>query len=196
MVIRPFRFLGGALCLDFINTAGAWTGGNPVRDKFTGLGDLKRWGEAAQILPPNTRLSPKIFARAIILRRSLHAIFQAATEQRAPADRDLAILNRELAIARSRERIRYKEGSFLFHSEESPEQVLWAVARSAAELLTSENVTRVRQCGGPECGWMFLDTSRNRSRQWCDMRICGNRVKARNFRQRSQRKTYSRKSSR
>ncbi len=57
--------------------------------------------------------------------------------------------------------------------------VIWSVAHSAAELLTSERLDRVRECAESRCGWLFLDASRNRSRQWCDMKVCGNRAKAR-----------------
>ena len=56
---------------------------------------------------------------------------------------------------------------------------LWPVLWSAADLLTSDRLARVRSCGDPRCGWLFLDTSRNRSRRWCDMADCGNRAKAR-----------------
>ncbi|HLI50521.1 MAG TPA: CGNR zinc finger domain-containing protein [Thermomicrobiaceae bacterium] len=55
----------------------------------------------------------------------------------------------------------------------------WPVAYSAAQLLASTRLDRVRQCAGDDCGWLFLDTSRNHSRRWCDMSDCGNRAKAR-----------------
>jgi predicted RNA-binding Zn ribbon-like protein len=57
--------------------------------------------------------------------------------------------------------------------------MLWPVARSAADLLTSQEQSRVRECAASDCGWLFLDLSRNRSRRWCDMETCGNRTKAR-----------------
>jgi len=57
--------------------------------------------------------------------------------------------------------------------------MLWPVARSAADLLTAGELPAIRQCQGSQCGWLFLDTSRNRTRVWCDMRVCGNRAKAR-----------------
>jgi predicted RNA-binding Zn ribbon-like protein len=59
------------------------------------------------------------------------------------------------------------------------DRVTWWVARSAAELLTSKNLTFVRECASYDCGWLFLDTTKNRSRRWCDMRTCGNRAKSR-----------------
>jgi len=62
--------------------------------------------------------------------------------------------------------------------------VLWPIARSAADLLTEGPLGAIRRCEGKGCGWLFLDTSRNRTRRWCDMRICGNRAKARRHHER------------
>jgi predicted RNA-binding Zn ribbon-like protein len=47
--------------------------------------------------------------------------------------------------------------------------------------MTSEELARVSSCGADTCRWLFLDTSRNHSRRWCDMKVCGNRMKARRF---------------
>ncbi len=59
---------------------------------------------------------------------------------------------------------------------------LWALARSAADLLTSPRLSRVRECPGEDgCGWLFLDTSKNGSRRWCSMQGCGSRAKARRY---------------
>jgi len=60
-----------------------------------------------------------------------------------------------------------------------------AVALDIVQLLTSPGRERIRQCADEQCGWFFLDTSRNRSRRWCSMRGCGNRSKVRNFYRRS-----------
>jgi predicted RNA-binding Zn ribbon-like protein len=58
-----------------------------------------------------------------------------------------------------------------------------ALALSALSLLSAENAGRLRIC--PNCNWLFLDRSRNSSRLWCDMAICGNREKAkRHYRRR------------
>jgi predicted RNA-binding Zn ribbon-like protein len=60
------------------------------------------------------------------------------------------------------------------------EGVLGPVVSAAAGLLTSEQArSRVRSCGAPDCPFLFYDASRNRSRRWCDMAQCGNRMKAR-----------------
>ncbi len=57
--------------------------------------------------------------------------------------------------------------------------MLWLIADAAAALLTSPRLALVRQCSGEECTWLFVDTSKNHRRRWCDMRDCGNRAKAR-----------------
>ena len=60
--------------------------------------------------------------------------------------------------------------------------ILRPVIRAAVELLTSDEILRVRTCADDSCAWLFLDTTRNRTRRWCDMKVCGNRSKVRRFR--------------
>ena len=60
-----------------------------------------------------------------------------------------------------------------------PLRIFWPIAHSAVDLLTSEDIDRVGQCGDDRgCGWLFFDTNRNHSRRWCRMEDCGNRAKA------------------
>jgi|SRR5579872_2036902 len=180
MVTSNFKFIGGALCVDFLNTVGGRAGGRPLRDKFARPYDLTRWCEQAG-LSREPGISTRVLHRAVTLREALFRICRALLDQRAPSSGDVRTLNRELALARTQERLRYTRRGFELEADPG---VLGQVARSAADLLTSERSGRLRQCGDDECGWMFLDTSRNGSRRWCQMKICGNRAKARNFRKR------------
>jgi predicted RNA-binding Zn ribbon-like protein len=59
--------------------------------------------------------------------------------------------------------------------------VLWPIIRSASDLLSSEELDSIRECDADTCRWLFVDRSKNHSRRWCDMRICGNRIKAQKF---------------
>jgi predicted RNA-binding Zn ribbon-like protein len=59
------------------------------------------------------------------------------------------------------------------------------LAAAAAKVAIQERIDRVKICPADDCRWAFYDTSRNRSRQWCSMKVCGNRAKARAHRQRS-----------
>jgi predicted RNA-binding Zn ribbon-like protein len=63
-------------------------------------------------------------------------------------------------------------------------RIIGAIASSAADLLTSDELERVKVCDAHDCGWFFVDVSRNKSRRWCDMAGCGNRDKARRYRER------------
>jgi predicted RNA-binding Zn ribbon-like protein len=80
--------------------------------------------------------------------------------------------------------VRRAEGGFRWGWDEESDsltKVLWPVAKAAADLLTSEGhaLKRLHQCAASDCGWLFIDMSRNHSRRWCDMSNCGNVAKAR-----------------
>lgn len=177
-----FRMLGGALCLDFINTVGGREetkdGYVVARERLEEPGHLREWATAAG-LKTSDRPDAATLRRALRFREALYRIFKTAVDRRRPDAGDLAALNRELVA----ERLAFKNGGFALTFDED-DSILAAVARDAVRLLTSDQLSRVRQCGGESCGWLFLDTSRNRSRQWCDMRDCGNLAKVRRFRER------------
>ena len=59
--------------------------------------------------------------------------------------------------------------------------ILNPIIRSAFEILTSDELRKVKTCADSACGWLFLDFSRNQSSRWCDMKDCGNRAKATRF---------------
>jgi predicted RNA-binding Zn ribbon-like protein len=58
---------------------------------------------------------------------------------------------------------------------------LWKLAQAASDLLTSNLANAIKSCGDRTCRWLFLDVSKNHTRRWCDMKTCGNRMKARRF---------------
>jgi len=193
------KLIGGLPCLDFVNTL-AWRGTDAPQERLGSYNDLVRWGgHAGFISEPEAREllkksgdSPseakKVFARAIKLREVLHSVFSAILSEGPPGSSDLDLLNAELGSAMSKMRLRTSgEGyELIFESDGTAlDGVLWPIAKSAVELLTSEKLGRLRSCASEECGWLFLDTTRNRSRRWCDMKECGNREKARRFYRRS-----------
>jgi predicted RNA-binding Zn ribbon-like protein len=195
-----FRLVGGRPCLDFINTA-SWEGPGSavlVKERLVGFDDLVRFGVAAGLLAraraaalaragAAAEAKATVVVRARVLRTALIRVFTAAIASRRPGTADLVVLNAELARAGARERLAPRAGILAWEWEtgaEALDRVLWPVARSAGELLTSRDLTRVRQCAGPDCGWLFLDASRNHSRRWCDMADCGNLAKVRRFRRR------------
>lgn len=192
-----FKFIGESPCLDFVNTVGAWEGRAILRDKFTGYGDLIVWSQAAGLLgAPEAgvceqhaarfpRAAAAFLKRSLALREAIYGIAKSLLDGNEPSGGDLEVLNREIAAAAGRQRLVYVHGKLMrtWDGANPLDRALWTVADSASALFTSPDAAAIRQCPGDECGWLFLDTSRNHSRRWCQMRICGNRAKVRRFRE-------------
>jgi predicted RNA-binding Zn ribbon-like protein len=123
---------------------------------------------------------------AIALREALRRMALAhhdAPDAPAAPD-DLAIL--DAAAARAPLRLEFSGGGPPRHvpADRGPDAALALVLGVVAEALADGRWGRMKACPGPHCGWLFYDGSRNRSRHWCSMEICGNRVKGREFRAR------------
>jgi predicted RNA-binding Zn ribbon-like protein len=133
-------------------------------------------------------------ARAIALREALRrmALAHHDAPDAAPAAADLAIL--DAAALRAPVHLRFGStpsapGTMPSHvpAGDGPDAALALVLGVVAEAMAEGRWSRMKACPGPHCGWLFYDGSRNRSRQWCSMQICGNRVKGREFRARRRR---------
>jgi len=128
-----------------------------------------------------------VWERALKLRSALQGLFTAIALGKRVRPAWLEALNEELASAMARSQVLPTDSGFTWvwaQGGKALDSMLWPVARSAADLLTAGLLSSIRVCEGRDCGWLFLDTSRNRTRRWCDMKICGNRAKARQFRER------------
>ena len=194
-----FEFDAGRLCLDFANTLGDRPDVQPHEETLHSYADLVAWSEAAGLVSGDEAAefaraaarhpvgADSAFAQAIALREAIYRVFAAvAAEAESPAD-DLATVNAAIAEAMARARLVPAGGHFHWEWEREPSALgglLRPVAWSAAELLTAEELHRVHECAGPDCGWLFLDMSKNGSRRWCSMETCGNRAKARRHRER------------
>ncbi len=194
-----FDLIGGRLCLDFCNTTHNRRGAR--EERLGGYQDLVGWASRAGILNAEetarqSRLAARnpteavaVWERSIRLREALHHLFAAIADGRRVRPSWVSVLNLELAAAMARSQVLATEtGGFTWlwaPGARALDAMLWPVARSAADLLTEGRLDAVRRCEGRGCGWLFLDTSRNRTRRWCDMKICGNRAKARRHHERS-----------
>ncbi len=190
-----FDFTGGYVCLDFTNTLEDRPDETP-QELLSSYSDLIAWGrqaqtvsdeEARRLLEEEARRPDEAKAtlqRAMTLREALYRICEKVVEEGAPEESDLWILDSVLSQGMVQARILAEGNGFRWgwlDKGEALESVLWVVARSAADLLTSELRHAVRICGAEDCGWLFLDTSKNHSRRWCNMKSCGNRAKARRY---------------
>ena len=186
---------GGALALDFANTVGG-THVRPTHDHLQSYGDIASFAVLAGGLPPGVakrladraerdpRRAAAVYELGIALRESIWAVFSALASGESPRDADLALIGDAAADGAARSRLVYDKdgvGWSLPPESDDLERPLWDIARSAADLLTSGDHERIKECASTSCEWVFLDRSRNRSRRWCDMSDCGNRAKARRF---------------
>ena len=184
----------GRLCLDFANTLDWHASEHPV-EKLSTYTDLIAWGRkigllsepAARLLTDRATAHPQMAQAALekarTLREATYAIFVAASHGETPQQADLDTVNATLVAMFNRSRLVRSDTGFVWDwagDDDDFDQPLWWVVQSAAEVMTSDDLQRVGQCADDRgCGWLFYDTSKNRTRRWCDMRGCGNRAKAR-----------------
>ncbi|HEX8370775.1 MAG TPA: ABATE domain-containing protein [Pyrinomonadaceae bacterium] len=209
---NKFKLIGGNLSLDFVNTVNGRISSRNKKsgrdyydafpsDKLENYADLIGWSlkaglikekEAKKLLrvaEADSQAASAVLKRALNLRESIYRLFKSAMEGWQPEAEDLEKLNRELSIARRHQRLSTANKAFVFewiNGAEALDAMLWQISESAADLLINGDLTRIRRCVNDVCNWLFLDTSRNRSRQWCVMKDCGNLAKVRRFRAKQQ----------
>ena len=183
------------MCLDFVNTLDDRYSGEP-KELLQRYADVARFAEDTELIDRAdverlTRLSlhspkeaEKARGRAIQLREAIYAVFWARVQKKPVAAEDLEALNRWVQEAGQHCSLVEKGGRFEWRFDPAGNDLtapLWPIARSAADLLASEQMQYVRACASKSCEWLFLDESKNHGRRWCDMTKCGNRAKVRAF---------------
>ena len=196
------ELLGGRLCLDFVNSVDPRVG-ERRQDYLASYADLVRWSGHAHVLTEDEvaallRAAARhpggaaaVFTRAIALRETLYRVFTALTDRQSPAPADLdAVRAAYIETMAHAQLVPATEGAAKAESytwrwperTQALDQMLWAIAESAVELLTSPEARRVKVCPGlGDCGWLFLDTSKSGRRRWCSMESCGSRSKMRRY---------------
>jgi predicted RNA-binding Zn ribbon-like protein len=203
---RPPRFelVAGAVCLDFVNTLDDRFASEP-KELLKSYLDLARFGEDAGIVDESvvdrlferSQTSPEEAQKAlrwgIQLREAMYAVFLAVATGKPVPRPPLVILNQFIQGAAQHAQLVPDRGvgtavkanaPFAWRFDALPsgfDDPLWPIARSAADLLASDQLAYVRMCASKTCQWFFLDTSKNHKRRWCDMTKCGNREKFRAF---------------
>jgi predicted RNA-binding Zn ribbon-like protein len=202
--IESLDLCGNALALDFVNTVHSRADRNGY-EYFRRYEDLVDWPGFDGLLDDPTRsrfrqaahadpnAAAGILDEARELRETIYRLFLVTIRGCEAAARDLEAFNLRLGQALSRQRLdATNEGFSLRWSTDSEDlgQILWPVVDAAAKLLTNGPRDRIRECkvadGG--CGWLFLDTSKNGKRRWCNMQTCGNAAKVRRHRRMRMRK--------
>ena len=187
--IEQLRIVGGDPALDFVNTED----GDPPMECLRGYGDLVAWSVRAGLFSADEgeRLvgeadrrpedAEAVYHEALRLRGALQDVFRAVAEGGDAPERGLETLRGYEREALSRGKLVQGDGGFSWEWKDGRDltRMLWSVAHAATRLLTSGDLVRLKLCAG--CYWVFLDASRNRSRRWCTMEVCGTDEKMRRY---------------
>ena len=129
-------------------------------------------------------LGERLLAEALALREDVYQLGAAIAAGR-PAPREpVESLAHAHARALARGALTPVGAHFgwSWRAREAPvEAILGPISLSALTLLQQADLTRVKQCQGEKCGWLFFDATKNKSRRWCEMEVCGNRAKQKRF---------------
>lgn len=191
--IAALDLVGGAPALDLVNTVNsrpAW-----AHDYFGSYDDLVAWAVRAGVVGEGDARALRRLAasdpgaadaalrRAVALREAAHRVLAATIGGDEPAPADLDALRDADAEAVAHARlVRDRAGGGLVEAWALGECLagpLWPLAHGIVRLLVDGPLDRLQAC--PGCGWLFLDTSRNRSRRWCSMDTCGARDKMQRY---------------
>jgi predicted RNA-binding Zn ribbon-like protein len=198
----------GRLCLEFVNTL-LWHASEHPEETLHSYADLVTWAQGVKLLSNHEAQkllrdaagqpaeAGRVLKRAAVLREAIYRIFIALIHGKSPAKADLDELNSTLIKMTSGARIIGTEKGFAWNwrvDEDALDSLIWPIALSAAELLVSEERKRVGQCADDRgCGWLFLDSSKNRTRRWCDINDCGNRAKQRRHYERTRKHMHAKR---
>ena len=185
--------VGGALALDLTNTSsgrGTPTHQEHLRDFDTAMAwvahaRIVTRGDCAVIRTAGAsrpRWARAFFKRLLEIRELIWTLATALAERRPVPEKLRASLTAAHAESLRFAEIGMRDGVYIWTWDarrNAEAAVLGPITLSALTLLMEKDLTRTKRCAGLECGWMFFDTTKNKRRRWCDMRVCGNRAKVR-----------------
>jgi predicted RNA-binding Zn ribbon-like protein len=201
--IEPHQFrkrdiIGGDPALDFVNTV---TGRDQSpRDWLDSYPRLLEWAAFVHLLPKRVlrALAEKAhkepaaaaiaLARAKVLREALFELVTRIISRRAPSKSALALLREHWITGIKSHELRFGGGRVLVDLRNDAldfDLIASTVAYRMVQQVLPLPVDRLRMCQGPNCSWVFIDSSKAGRRRWCDMTVCGNAAKSRRFYARS-----------
>jgi len=200
--VQTVPLVGGLLCLDFVNSTGARRSGAP-RERLRSPGDLLTWARRTRILSAGGRLpferllrrrpreADAGLARVLELRECLYRTFVASIAGDAPRASDLALLQRWADRVACCRRLAWRGQRLRWEwtAETDLEALCGPVVHSAVELMAEGRLSVLKKCG--ECDWLFMDGTKNQSRNWCK-KACRDRVKSRRYYRRKARERRGR----
>jgi predicted RNA-binding Zn ribbon-like protein len=194
--LDQLEVIGGAVCLDFVNTIDP-RHALPRHEFLVDYDALLAWAvrvgavgsaehaDLARCAAQHGQEAQDVVLRAIRFREALYLLLAPGTRDD-PEDDTLAVVNAEVRTTMTATVVEAAPSGYRLSWTPSDDldRVIWPVVRSAVEVLTTARLHRVRECQGHGCGWLFLDVSKAGRRRWCSMTSCGNREKAKRHRNR------------
>lgn len=192
-LIDNMRLDGGSLCLDFVNTIPDRVDGTN-RDHLKTFNDLLYWAKKAGAIEnniytsleksaaSNERRSKDFFHEAIALRDLIYSLFHPITQERKIKPADLEAFNKIGSRYLKFLEVRPVKGTFVeYWNLENDDflNITAPIVKSVRDLLLLNKTEKIKQCSN--CGWLFLDTTKNGKRRWCSMEDCGSNVKAKEY---------------
>jgi len=196
--IYTLRLDGGNLSLNFVNTV-EYRNEEFAVDFLHHYLDLITWANFADgvgdyqkemlqgLSQEKSNEAKQIYCEAIQLREAMYEYIINLINQEEVRPASMQMINQWIPRAFSNLELRLVDRDYVLDwnvDNFGLESVLWPIIKAFVDLVTSKNSKRIKRCSN--CGWLFVDNSKNRSRRWCSMEICGNRVKARRFAQKAQ----------
>jgi predicted RNA-binding Zn ribbon-like protein len=198
---EPFQLLAEHPALDFVNTLDNRFSAAGPKELLNNYGDLLQFGaesgaldaksSAALALRCNDSAARKVLRSALKVREALASAFYGSidADEKIPPEALqtlelqslLAVRNRRLVRRPARSKRKLPISWEWSAGAPALDLPVWRIAQSGVDLLTSDEMRNVRACASDGCRWLFLDISKNHSRRWCSMAVCGNRMKANRF---------------
>ncbi|HEY8052696.1 MAG TPA: CGNR zinc finger domain-containing protein [Steroidobacteraceae bacterium] len=190
----PYDLCGGHPALDFVNSLdNRFREGGP-RELLADYADLLRFTRQTRLLDTgqarrladavNPRAAARTLRSAHELREALAAALYGGVEGRPPPPAAVRTLERYFRGMSAHQELKWERSGPAWdwgRAETNAALPVWMLSRAASQLMLSEAMLFIRACGAESCRWLFLDTSKNHTRRWCNMQVCGNRMKARRF---------------
>lgn len=182
--IDGFPFFGGRLWLDLVNSTRL--SGPARRDLIERDDRFEAWLRVAGLLPPDGSAKPGEKERLLSLREKLRGAVDSLRAGDPPPASLVADINAILAAVSIRLSLEEHEGGYYLveHFDAGEAGPLGPVAADFSRFLKEAETERLRRCSNPACTMVFYDTSKNNTRRWCSMSLCGNRDKVARFRAR------------
>jgi predicted RNA-binding Zn ribbon-like protein len=194
-VPKPFELIAGDASLNLVNTLDNRLRETGPDELLTSYEDLLRFATQSELLTERQAKKLKradasqaeraqVLCRVKELREALAEVSYAQIEGKEIPAASLTLLEEHFKQAGSHRFLTSAQHQLAWRWRGLSREIAapwWLLAQAAADLLLSDRAAQLRICASDTCRWLFLDTSKNHTRRWCDMRVCGNRMKARRF---------------